>query len=74
MRVAVPEPGTLDGLMTAFKPADEEAVRLTTPLNPLTPLIVTVTVPWLPASRGPTAVGLALIVKSTTFTVTTVET
>jgi hypothetical protein len=74
VRVAVPEPVTIGGLMTALKPGDEETVRLTTPLKPLTPLTVTVTVAWLPASRGPTAVGLALIVKSTTFTVTTDET
>ncbi len=68
--MAVPGPVILDGLMIAFRPAEGTAVRFTTLVNPLTPLTVIVTVPWLPAKRGPTAVGLALMVKSTTFTVT----
>jgi hypothetical protein len=49
VRVAVPEPVTVEGLIVAFRPEDGERERFTTPLNPLTPLTVIVTVPWLPA-------------------------
>jgi len=73
LRVAVPEPVIVEGLTVASRPADGDKERLTTPLKPLTPLTVIVTVAWLPAKRGPTAVGLALIAKSTTFTVTVNE-
>ena len=64
-RVAVPEPdGTEVGKMLALRPEDGDVVSVTAPLNPLMGVTVTVEVPRVFVLIGPTAVGLAVIVKS----------
>ncbi len=68
-RVALPEPVTLVG---ATEHEVLLVVRLTTPANPLAPVIVIADVPALPALTV-TVVGLAVIVKSTTWYVTVTE-
>ena len=67
--VALPEPVTLVG---ATEHDVLLVVKLTTPVNPLTPVIVIVDVPELPAFTV-TVVGLAVMVKSTTWYVTVTE-
>jgi len=67
--VALPDPVTLVG---ATEHDVLLVVRLTTPVNPLTPFTVIVDVPADPALTV-TVVGLAVIVKSTTWYVTVTE-
>jgi hypothetical protein len=70
-RVEVPEPETLVGNRAHDKPAAGlvVAVRLTTPLNPLTAVMVMAEVPaWLTLTE--TLVGLATIAKSRTVKTT----
>jgi len=69
VRVDAPDPVTLVGFRAAVRPADGFAVRLTTPLKPLTAVTVTVEVPEAPALTV-TLVGLAVMVKSWTVKVT----
>ena len=68
-KVALPEPVTLVG---ATEHEVLLVVRLTTAVNPLTPVTVIVDVPALPALTV-TVVGLAVMVKSTTWYVTVTE-
>jgi hypothetical protein len=65
----VPEPVTLVGLRVAVKPADGLEVSATTPLNPLRPVTVIVSVPVAPAFTV-ILVEAAVMVKSWTVTVT----
>jgi hypothetical protein len=70
VRVEVPEPPLmLVGLRVAVRPADALAVRATVPVNPLSGATVMVAVPDAPALTV-IDVGLALMVKSWTVTVT----
>ncbi len=69
VRVAVPEPVTLAGLIVAVRPADGVAVRATTPAKPLTAVTVIVEVPVPPVVML-IVVGLAAMVKSWTLKVT----
>jgi hypothetical protein len=63
-RVAVPEPLGIDvGKMLALSPEDGDADSVTVPENPLVGATVTTEVPVALALIGPTAVGLAVIVK-----------
>jgi len=67
--VDVPVPPAMDvGLRVAVSPADGLAVRATVPVNPLTGATVIVDVADAPALTV-RLVGLAVMVKSTTFTV-----
>jgi len=68
-RVALPEPVTLVG---ATEHDVLLVVRLTMPANPLTLVTVIADVPALPALTV-TVVGLAEMVKSTTWNVTVTE-
>ena len=68
-RVALPEPVTLVG---ATEHDVLLVVRLTMPANPLTLVTVIADVPALPALTV-TVVGLAVMVKSTTWNVTVTE-
>jgi hypothetical protein len=73
-RVEVPEPVTLVGARVQVIPVAglTVAVKLTTPVNPLTAVTVIVEVPaWLVLTA--TLVGLAAMVKSWTMKVTVVE-
>jgi len=64
-RVEVPDPVTLVGVSVQDSPVDGLIleVKLTNPLKPWSPVIVTVEVPADPAFEV-TAVGLVAIVKS----------
>ena len=69
--VEVPEPVTLVGDRVQLRPVagDIVSVRATTPEKPLTAVTVIVEVLGVPIVAG-TVVGLAAIVKSTTWNVT----
>ena len=70
-RVEVPEPVTLFGVRVQVSPVNGETTeaKLTTPLKPCRAVTVIVEVPETPA-RTVTEVGLAVIVKSCTVSVT----
>jgi len=68
-KVALPEPGTLVG---AIEHEVLFVARPTTPANPLNAVIVIVEVPVPPAFTV-TVIGLAVMVKSTTWYVTVTE-
>jgi len=69
--IEVPEPVTLVGLSEAPRLGEAATARLTVPLKPPRELMVMVLLPELPCAIE-TDVGLAVIVKSWTFTVTIV--
>jgi hypothetical protein len=69
VRVAVPEPVTLDGVIAPHvNPAGTVSVKLTTPENPLSAVMVIVEVAEEPAATD--AGEVAAMVKSVTVTVT----
>ena len=72
VRVEVPEPTTLEGETEDVTSTGAEIVKETVPANPFSPVTVTVEVPEEPAMTV-SVEGLAPMVKSTTFTVTTAE-
>ncbi len=53
MTVTPPDPVTLAGLRLVVSPAEENAVRVTFPENPLRLIMATLAVPVAPASRVP---------------------
>ena len=65
-----PEPASVLGLRSTFRPKVLVVENVIGPVNPLTGVIVMVDVPWLPALRV-RLVGLAVMLKSTTLTVIT---
>jgi hypothetical protein len=66
VRVAVPEPVTLVGIMVALSPVGVVRVNVTVPLNPLTAVIVIVDAPLTPGVVL-TGLGLEVIWKSVTL-------
>ena len=64
MRIAVPSPVILVGLMLADNPDEAIADRSTVPVKPLNALTVMLDVPDAPASIGPMIVELAVTLKS----------
>jgi len=66
-RVAVPEPPEIEaGRMLAFSPEVGDADSITVPEKPLMEATVMIEVPTALVLIGPTAVGLAVTVKSGT--------
>jgi hypothetical protein len=63
---------TMVGEMFAFSPDDGASDRVTVPVKPLRPVTVIVTVACALGARLLTVVGLAVTVKSTTWTLTVI--
>jgi hypothetical protein len=68
--VEEPEPARVLGLRSTFSPRVLVVENVIGPVNPLTGVIVTLDVPWLPA-LSVRLVGLAAMLKSRTLTVIT---
>src|SRR5690348_9658484 len=70
--VAVPEVMLVDRLMVVGETVPALVLRVTVPVKPLRPVTVMVEVTWAFGATLLTVVGLAVTVKSTTWTLTVV--
>jgi hypothetical protein len=72
LSVAVPEVMLVDRLMVVGETVPALVLRVTVPVKPLRPVTVMVEVTWAFGATLLTVVGLAVTVKSTTWTLTVV--